>query len=85
MVVKHPFNPRIWEAEVGDWRPAWSTERVPGQPGLHRETLFQKVEQNQHKQKERKKEREKERPCVLASFVCQHDKSWSYHRERSLL
>jgi len=22
------------------WRPAWSTEGVPGQSGLHRETLF---------------------------------------------
>jgi hypothetical protein len=32
-----------WEAEVAEslWglRPAWSTERVPRQPGLHRETL----------------------------------------------
>ena len=24
-------------------RPAWSTEQVPGQSGLHRETLSQKV------------------------------------------
>jgi hypothetical protein len=24
-------------------RPAWSTERVPGQPGLHRETLSLKI------------------------------------------
>jgi hypothetical protein len=26
-------------------RPAWSTEWVPGQPGLHRETLSQKTKQ----------------------------------------
>jgi hypothetical protein len=41
-VVVHTFNPRTLEAEVGEFlssRPAWSTELVPGQPGLHRETL----------------------------------------------
>jgi hypothetical protein len=27
---------------LGRQRPAWSTERVPGQPGLYRETLSQK-------------------------------------------
>ena len=38
----HTFNPSTREAEaVGSlcWRPAWSSEWVPGQPGLHRETL----------------------------------------------
>jgi hypothetical protein len=41
----HFFNPSTQEAEaVGSLslRPTWYTERVPGQPGLHRETLFQK-------------------------------------------
>jgi hypothetical protein len=41
-VVAHAFNPSTWEAEAGRFlssRPAWSTEWVPGQPGLHRETL----------------------------------------------
>jgi hypothetical protein len=41
-VVVHAFNPSTWEAEAGEFlssRPAWSTEWVPGQPGLHRETL----------------------------------------------
>jgi hypothetical protein len=40
------FNPSTWEAEAGGFlssRPAWSTERVPGQPGLHRETLSWKT------------------------------------------
>jgi hypothetical protein len=44
-VVAHAFNPSTWEAEAGRYlssRPAWSTERVPGQTGLHRETLSQK-------------------------------------------
>jgi hypothetical protein len=44
-VVVHAFNPSTWEAEAGgslSSRPAWSTEWVPGQPGLHRETLSRK-------------------------------------------
>jgi hypothetical protein len=34
-MVAHTFNPNIREAEAGgslSWRPAWSTEWVPGQP-----------------------------------------------------
>ena len=41
-MVKHTFNPSTWEAEAGgalSLRPPWSTEQVPEQPGLHRETL----------------------------------------------
>jgi hypothetical protein len=40
--VAYTFNPSTWEAEAGGFlssRPAWSTEWVPGQPGLNRETL----------------------------------------------
>ena len=43
-MVAKAFNPSTWEAEAGRFlssRPAWSTERVPGQLGLHRETLSQ--------------------------------------------
>jgi hypothetical protein len=42
VVVVHTSNPSTWEAEAGRFlslRPAWSIEWVPGQPGLHRETL----------------------------------------------
>jgi hypothetical protein len=41
----HAFNPSTWEAELSRFlssRPACSTEWVPGQPGLHRETLSRK-------------------------------------------
>jgi hypothetical protein len=41
-MVAHAFNPSTWEAEASGFlslRPAWSTEWVPGHPGLHRETL----------------------------------------------
>jgi hypothetical protein len=44
--VAHAFNPGTWEAEAGGFlnsRPAWSTELVPGQSGLHRETLSRKT------------------------------------------
>jgi hypothetical protein len=44
-VVVHAFNPSTQEAEAGGFlslRPVWSTEWVPGQPRLHRETLSQK-------------------------------------------
>jgi hypothetical protein len=44
--MAHTFNPNTWEAEAGRFlssRPAWSTECIPGQAGLHRETLFQKT------------------------------------------
>jgi hypothetical protein len=47
-VVAHAFNPSTQEAEVGGFlssRPAWSTKKVPGQPGLYRETLSRKQEQ----------------------------------------
>jgi hypothetical protein len=42
MMLAHDFNPITQEGETGRLlrsRPAWSIDRVPGQPGLHRETL----------------------------------------------
>ena len=42
-IVAHTFNPSTWEAEAGESlvssRPAWPTERVPGHPEIHGETL----------------------------------------------
>jgi hypothetical protein len=52
-VVAHAFNPSTWEAEAGgclNSRPAWSKEWVPGQPGLHRETMSQKKQKQKQKQ-----------------------------------
>jgi hypothetical protein len=60
-VVVHAFNPRTREAEVGkslSSRPAWSTQWVPGQPGLHRETLSRKTK-NKTKQKQTNKKNPK--------------------------
>jgi hypothetical protein len=57
-------NASTREAEAGGFlslRPAWSTERVPGQPGLHRETLFPKTKLNKTKTKKREK-----KTCLLS-------------------
>ena len=54
-VVVHTFNPSTWEPEAGgslSLRPTWSTERVLGKLGLHREALSPK--------KKAKKEGERE-------------------------
>jgi hypothetical protein len=53
-VVAHAFSPSTWEAEAGGFLssgPAWSTERVPGKPGLYRETLSRKKKKNQTNKK----------------------------------
>jgi len=45
VVIAHTFNSSTGEAEVGrslSLRPAWSTEWVPQQPGIHRKTLIEK-------------------------------------------
>ena len=50
--VVYTFNPSTWEAEAGGFlssRPAWSTECVPGQPGLYRETLSRKTKKKKKK------------------------------------
>ena len=51
-VVVQAFNPSTWEAEAGrllSSRPAYSTEQVPGQSGLHRETLSWKTKNKKAK------------------------------------
>jgi hypothetical protein len=56
-VVEHTFKRSIWKAEVGgslSLRPAKSTERVPGQPGLHREALSQENNNKTIKPKEQR-------------------------------
>ena len=49
MMVRQEFNPSTGAAEAGgslSWKPVWSTEQIPGQLELHRETLSRK-QQNQ--------------------------------------
>jgi hypothetical protein len=59
--MAHAFNPSTQEAEAGRFlssRPAWSTQWVPRQPGLHRETLSQN-KQKTNKQANKKKRKQK--------------------------
>ena len=54
-MVAHAFNPSTWEAEVGRFlssRHACTTEWVPRQPGLYRETLSWKAKNKKRKKKE---------------------------------
>ena len=62
--MAHAFNPRTWEAETGGFLssgPAWSTERVPGQPGLHRETMSWKTNKKQRSKENKRKGKEREK------------------------
>jgi hypothetical protein len=57
-MVVHDFNPSTQEAEAGGFRssrPAWSTEWIPGQPGLNREILSWKAKTKHNKNKKPKK------------------------------
>jgi hypothetical protein len=68
VVVAHTFDSSTWEAEAGRFlssRPAWSTEWVPGQPGLHRETLS------------RKKPKRKKKDDMYGS-ICIYVSPWSH-------
>jgi hypothetical protein len=78
-VVVHAFDPSTWEAEAGGFlssRPAWSTEWVPGQWGLHRETLSWKTKQNKTKQNKTKQNKQTNKKALLGEenrthvFVC---------------
>jgi hypothetical protein len=69
-VAVHAFNPSTQKAERGGFlslRPAWSTERVPGQPGLHRETLSQKKKKRKKRKEKKRKERKKKKTNIQLS------------------
>jgi hypothetical protein len=52
-------------------RPAWSKEKLSGQPGLHRETLSQKTKPNQpNNQTNKKQNKTKKNPKYITSQLC---------------
>ena len=68
VVVAYAFNPSTQEAEAEaeagrslSSRPAWSTEQVPGQPGLHRKTLSWKTKNKKTKQNKTKQNKKRTR------------------------
>jgi hypothetical protein len=63
--VAHAFSPstREAEAEADEFpssRSAWSTEWVPGQPGLHRETLSRTLPHPNPKKEKKRNEKDRE-------------------------
>jgi hypothetical protein len=75
-VVAHAFNLSTQEAEAGGFlssRPAWSTEWVPGQPGLHRETLSRKTKTNKQTKTKQKKNQKNKNKSLQRSFSQQLD------------
>ena len=75
-MMVHACNPSTWEAEAGGFlssRPAWTTEWVPGQPRLHRETLSQKNKKTKNKQTNKnKKQKNLSLPRSLCVFMHIH-------------
>ena len=90
-MLAHAFISSTQELAAGrslSSRPAWFTKQVPGQPGLHRETLFQKKKkkkknktktkkkQNKTKQKKKKtKTKQKQKQNKTKQNKTKHKKS----------
>jgi hypothetical protein len=54
VVMAHAFHPRPGEAEASgalSLKPVWFTEKVLGQPGLHRETLSRRRKRKRKRRK----------------------------------
>jgi hypothetical protein len=69
-VVAHAFNPSTWEVEAGRFlssRPGWSTEWVPGQPGLYRKTPVSKNQKT--KTKTKTKERKQTNYTYIHTYI----------------
>jgi hypothetical protein len=74
-VVAHAFNPSTREVEAGGFlspRQAWTTKWVPGQPGLHRETLFQKNKKTQKTKKPKQKTKPNQKHIHILLFPLWH-------------
>jgi hypothetical protein len=85
-VVAHAFNHSTWEAEAGEFlssRPAWSTEWVPGQPELHKETLSRKTK-TKTKQKQKQKQTNKKPPPEGQAVSWCGLSGWGYRAQAPL-
>jgi hypothetical protein len=60
--VAQVFNPSTQESEAGGFlssRPVWSTERIPGQPGLHKEPCLEKPKRREERRGEERRGEER--------------------------
>jgi hypothetical protein len=62
-----------------NWRPAWSTEYIPGQPELHRETLSQKS-----KEKEKKRRRSSRSSSITTTTTNNNNTTNNSNKKRKL-
>jgi hypothetical protein len=70
--VIHILNLGTKEAEAGvslSSQPAWSTEQVPGQPGIHRETLSRE---------EKKKEKQNKTIVIIKINIKEDLYQWTH-------
>jgi hypothetical protein len=67
VVVAHAFNPSTEGGGFLSSRPAWSTELVPGEPGVHRETLSKKKKKKPKKKQKTKQKKNPQSPGILGS------------------
>jgi hypothetical protein len=84
-MVAHAFNPSTWEAEAGGFlssRPTWFTKWVPGQPGIHRETLSRKTK-NQTKPNKTKQKIHYQEWQQATGVRVHRAKSPLYHSQKS--
>jgi hypothetical protein len=71
--MSQAFNPSTQEVEAGGSlrsRPASSTNQVPGQPGLHGETLSQKIKNKSNKQMRREQKNKTRTKELFSYFKC---------------
>jgi hypothetical protein len=71
--VAHTCNPSTQEAETGNLRAAWATQKIPGQTDLHIETLFGfggwKREEKRRREERREEKRRGEEKRRFISFA----------------
>ena len=67
-VEARPLVPELTGRSLNS-RPAWSTELVPGKPGLHRETLSQKNKQTKHNNNNKNPKNRASSQTILSSYL----------------
>jgi hypothetical protein len=80
------FNPTTQELEAGgslSSRPGWSTERVPGQSQLHRETLSQKKKRHTKQTNKQMQPRWADKKWAMSRQL--RSKEWTSDRQKNTM